>query len=740
MAASLFTNPSRALDANADPYAGALAYFYATGGTTPQSVYTTSGLSVAHAHPVVADAAGKFPNIYMNSALVYRVVIKNSAGSVTLHDIDPVNDTAVAGLSATVAALAGSGGSASVGFLQSGTGALARTAQDKLRETISLEDFGVGADWDAEQREAQAAALTSGAPVNYLATDYGEARIEAHGRNSFNGNGAGVEYAATGVTLIGGIGAGTAAEVYYFPINIAEDVHAQTPAQIFTLTNIASAGATTITITGGDTNPYNSNEVSDPANITAGDQIWLIGPPSSHSTPTNYVPQYMEVIDVAEINVVGLVGTVTPKSPVRFTYTGTQAAVWTSGTPRNVTIDGFRITTETDAYQYVVRSSDHCVIENIIGDGLSAMGADTFSRNLVKRHWTITGANSAISSARGCISVRHEDIEWRASGSGQAIALFIEESFEQHVIDNFRAFGGAFWIASVDMTDSQAEPRVFVSRSSFDTTGTAVSPMTCGNMLGVDLTVDSTTLKGPSTSPEGYGGGTIFPGFTIAVTSITNVGTTATVTTTAPHGLVTGRLVTVTGATPAAYNVASVAITVTGASTFTYTMLSNPGGNATVVGTLSKHALTWISGLLAGDEVVIRDTTFICTNGTVEPAFEGGSGCAGTVLIDVDSCKFVNCAKPSPLYCLVRRVNATLDFASVPATSTGTALTVAVTGAAVGDPVRVQPPAAALAAGLHIPGAVTAPSVVTVYVNNITSAGAVDAASGVYGIEVGRAA
>lgn len=67
------------------------------------------------------------------------------------------------------------------------------------------------------------------------------------------------------------------------------------------------------------------------------------------------------------------------------------------------------------------------------------------------------------------------------------------------------------------------------------------------------------------------------------ITSITNVGTTATLTTAIPHGLLTGNRVTISGATPAAYN-GTYRITVTGPSTFTYTMATNPGGNATLVG------------------------------------------------------------------------------------------------------------------------------------------------------------
>jgi hypothetical protein len=69
----------------------------------------------------------------------------------------------------------------------------------------------------------------------------------------------------------------------------------------------------------------------------------------------------------------------------------------------------------------------------------------------------------------------------------------------------------------------------------------------------------------------------------VGITSITNVTTTATMTTSSPHGLPNGAYILVAGATPAAYN-GYFQITVTGDSTLTYTMLSNPGGAAAPVG------------------------------------------------------------------------------------------------------------------------------------------------------------
>jgi hypothetical protein len=69
-----------------------------------------------------------------------------------------------------------------------------------------------------------------------------------------------------------------------------------------------------------------------------------------------------------------------------------------------------------------------------------------------------------------------------------------------------------------------------------------------------------------------------------AITTLTNTLLVATATTATAHGLNTGDYVTLTGFTPAAYN-GSFFITVTSATEFTYTMLTDPAGSATVIGT-----------------------------------------------------------------------------------------------------------------------------------------------------------
>lgn len=60
------------------------------------------------------------------------------------------------------------------------------------------------------------------------------------------------------------------------------------------------------------------------------------------------------------------------------------------------------------------------------------------------------------------------------------------------------------------------------------------------------------------------------------ISSLTGDGTTSTVTTATPHGLLTGNTVTITGASVGGFNVGPVAITRTGASTFTYLSTGTP--------------------------------------------------------------------------------------------------------------------------------------------------------------------
>ncbi len=81
------------------------------------------------------------------------------------------------------------------------------------------------------------------------------------------------------------------------------------------------------------------------------------------------------------------------------------------------------------------------------------------------------------------------------------------------------------------------------------------------------------------------------------ISSITRGGTgnlTATLTTASAHGLATGNRVTISGATPSGFN-GTYVITVTGSTTFTYTMAADPGGNAVVVGSYTVLGITGVN-------------------------------------------------------------------------------------------------------------------------------------------------
>ena len=104
---------------------------------------------------------------------------------------------------------------------------------------------------------------------------------------------------------------------------------------------------------------------------------------------------------------------------------------------------------------------------------------------------------------------------------------------------------------------------------------------------------------------EGY---STYSGQTIS--TITNVTTTATLTTATAHNLTSGTFITVSGATPAAYN-GTFSITVVDATSFTYTMLTDPAGSASVVGSYKVGYWGQIGGGATGsggDQVFVENS------------------------------------------------------------------------------------------------------------------------------------
>lgn len=167
MAAELLPMLARSADTDNNPYAGAKWFFYATGTTTPQDAYTTSALSVAHANPVVADSAGKFAPIYLDTSLQYRGVLKDASEAVTIFDIDPINSGVLSVLNAST-------GAGEIGFVQSGSGAVASTVQAELRNiAVTPQQFLAGGESiSVDAGPAIRRALATGKPVRFPTGTY----------------------------------------------------------------------------------------------------------------------------------------------------------------------------------------------------------------------------------------------------------------------------------------------------------------------------------------------------------------------------------------------------------------------------------------------------------------------------------------------------------------------------------------------------------------------------------------
>lgn len=89
MTAYLYFEPTaRPLTASGAIMPGAYMQFYAAGTTTPSDVYSDADLTTPLSNPVVADSDGRFPPIYLDPSVRYRVQLYD-ADNVLQYDVDP---------------------------------------------------------------------------------------------------------------------------------------------------------------------------------------------------------------------------------------------------------------------------------------------------------------------------------------------------------------------------------------------------------------------------------------------------------------------------------------------------------------------------------------------------------------------------------------------------------------------------------------------------------------------------
>ncbi len=89
MAYTTFILPFRPVfDSNGLPVPGAKLNFYLTGTLVRSPVYADSALTTQLPNPVVANSAGRFVDIFLDAAVIYRVTITDE-NDVLLDDSDP---------------------------------------------------------------------------------------------------------------------------------------------------------------------------------------------------------------------------------------------------------------------------------------------------------------------------------------------------------------------------------------------------------------------------------------------------------------------------------------------------------------------------------------------------------------------------------------------------------------------------------------------------------------------------
>jgi hypothetical protein len=90
MSAQIYYSPFiPAFSAAGVPIPGAQLYFYYTATLTKAPIWTSSSLSTPLPNPVIAAADGKYPNIYLDGTITYRVRQLDSLGNQIGDDIDP---------------------------------------------------------------------------------------------------------------------------------------------------------------------------------------------------------------------------------------------------------------------------------------------------------------------------------------------------------------------------------------------------------------------------------------------------------------------------------------------------------------------------------------------------------------------------------------------------------------------------------------------------------------------------
>ena len=152
---------------NQNPETNPLVVYWDAAGTQPaaQPLTTLNGYVSRDGTPA---------NIFTNAA--FSITVRNKKGCIVYNSLSSAQSGGSVILT-FLAQMASSIGSSLIGFIQAGTGAVLRTVQSKLRDTVSVLDFGADATGATDSTAAMQAAHNTGKVIYYPAGIYSFGKI-----------------------------------------------------------------------------------------------------------------------------------------------------------------------------------------------------------------------------------------------------------------------------------------------------------------------------------------------------------------------------------------------------------------------------------------------------------------------------------------------------------------------------------------------------------------------------------